>query len=546
VSTALTADYTRRHLAMAVPGAFWDADAKSWIVDLDAYPHAAPVVAKLFPELGVVAPAPEPVRPILMSEEVPLDAATMAAVKASVTASLYPYQLKDVTYSVMRMLQDGGGYLAWDMGLGKTLGAIAIAVVLRCRSVAFICNQAAKHPVVRDEFAKWAHTPWAFINVGGSKAARDRALKSFAYNVAQGIPTVAAIHPEALRLVVAQLPKVDLVVFDEAHKLAKGAERGREVPQFYKALKKIRTDYKLCLSGSVIVNSPADVFGALHWLFPKAYRHKWRDWNDRYLRFVDGYRGRLFVDVKRDRLEDLRRELGTVMCVRYKDDVLEGLPPVIERDLYVDLSPVQRRVYDEMAKRFIAELPDDRTIMATSVAVQMIRLRQIASGLDLLGDVVDSTKLDLAQELIAENLPRPTVVFAWHRATVDALVSRLGAAGHRAVGVHGGVHQRDRNAAVTAFNYDPDVVAIVATIKTLGESVSLSNRAPDVVFVESSWSPVDMAQARDRVAGGLRQKGRTGRVNVTRIVARDTVDQHRVLPALLNKQNIRNLVLGGK
>jgi SNF2 family DNA or RNA helicase len=513
-------------------------------VDLDAHPTSAPVVAKLFPELGITYTPPLPVRPILMSEEVDLPRDELLRVQKGINVDLYGYQLNDCAYTMLRMAQDGGGYLAWDMGLGKTIGAIAVANALLATKVLVVCNQSAKGPVWRDEVLTRSTVARRFINIGGSKAARERAVREF--NAEAG-PCVAAVHPEALRLVVADLPAVDLVVFDEAHKLAKGAERGREVPLFYKALKKIRTKYKLCLSGSVIVNSPADVFGALHWLFPKAYKNKWRDWNDRFLRFVDGYQGRkVFVDVRRDKLEEMRRELGTVMCVRYKDDELEGLPPVVERDLYVDLSPAQRRVYDEMAKRFMAELPDDTTIMATSVAVQMIRLRQIASGLDLMaGDVVDSTKLDLALELIAENAPKPTVVFCWHRAAVDALVSRLGAAGHRAVAVHGGVPQRDRDAAVQAFQSDPNVVAIVATIKTLGESVNL-NRASDVVFVESSWTPVDMAQARDRVAGGLRQKGRTGRVNVTRIVARDTVDQHRVLPALLNKQSMRNLILGGK
>lgn len=233
------------------------------------------------------------------------------------------------------------------------------------------------------------------------------------------------------------------------------------------------------------------------------------------------------------------------MCVRYKHDTLEGLPEVIEQDLYVTLSGDQKRVYDEMAQRLVADLPNDAgKIRATNALTQLMKLRQLACGLDLVGDIQDSAKIDAAVELVRDNLPHKTVCFTWHRATADALEARLVALGVSAVKVHGDVPMKDRTSCIERFQTVSDVKAFVGTMRTVGESINL-NASSDVVFVESSWVPTDMEQARDRVAGGLRQVGKTRRITSTRIIARDTVDESRILPALNSKTAIRKLVLGG-
>jgi hypothetical protein len=47
----------------------------------------------------------------------------------------------------------------------------------------------------------------------------------------------------------------------------------------------------------------------------------------------------------------------------------------------------------------------------------LTRLRQVATGLDLLGhDVSDSSKLDMALELIEDNPDEAFVVFSWFKA----------------------------------------------------------------------------------------------------------------------------------
>lgn len=450
---------------------------------------------------------------------------------------LYRYQAVDLSYLVARMQQDGGAYCGWSRGLGKTFGAIAAAIDVGARKIVIVGPNSSKESVWRPEIAKWAGDRWTVFNLQGSKPKRDRTVEAFA----KSRDGVLLIHYEGLRLVDwSKVKDVDLVVCDEAHRLAKGSSSSK-APLFYKALKKVKSKYRLALSGSIVINSPEDLFGALHWLVPDRYSSKWRDWNNRFLAYTTGPWGSEFVGIKAGQLEPMQHELGGLLVVRRKEDELPDLPPRIDQTIEVELSGEQKRVYDELAERFIADLPDGNQIMAASVLAQLTKLRQIATGLDLLGEnMEDSAKIDLAVDMVKDNLPNKTVVFAWHRATVRAFEKAMEAAGIPCHGITGDTKEKVRAEYVADFQTNPEVKVIVATIKTLGEAVTL-HAASDLIFLESSWTPTDMEQAADRVY----RIGQTSHVSITHIVAKDTVDTLRVMPIVKSKDEMRRLVLGG-
>lgn len=140
-------------------------------------------------------------------------------------------------------------------------------------------------------------------------------------------------------------------------------------------------------------------------------------------------------------------------------------------------------------------------------------------------------------------MPRKrVVVFAWHRATVDAIVDRLLKLGIDAAGVTGDTPMQTRADLVAEFQDDKgSLQVLVATIKTLGESVTL-HAASDLIFVESSWVPTDMEQAADRIY----RIGQEKPVTITRIIARDTVDEWRIIPTVDNKAALKRAILGGR
>jgi superfamily II DNA/RNA helicase len=70
---------------------------------------------------------------------------------------------------------------------------------------------------------------------------------------------------------------------------------------------------------------------------------------------------------------------------------------------------------------------DDGTVVKAAEGLTLLtRLRQVATGLDLLGhDVADSSKLDMALELIEDNPDEAFVVFSWFKAAAHSLAKRL-------------------------------------------------------------------------------------------------------------------------
>lgn len=82
ISIPLTADYTRRQLAMAVPGAIWDADEKTWVLH-DPTPRAAAVALRIFPELGLDYPVLAELRDQLAQDVRPFDNATPAGLRVT-------------------------------------------------------------------------------------------------------------------------------------------------------------------------------------------------------------------------------------------------------------------------------------------------------------------------------------------------------------------------------------------------------------------------------------------------------------------------------
>lgn len=512
--------------------------------------RAALIAIKLFPHVKASLPADQLERLGAIGKLDRFDAATPWAsaytpaellpnVPAVLRDKLYPYQLTDLGFAAARMRADGGAYLAWDRGLGKTLGAITLVYELNVQRAVIVTPAASKQTVWAPEFLKWdveGRFKDRVYDVGNSAAKRTRAVRSF---IEDG--GVLLVHYEALRLLDVSGLHPDIVIVDEAHRLAGGGP-GSKAPQFYRALRRLKSTYRLALSGSVIVNSPEDFFGANHWLFPDRFRSRWRDWNNRFLDYVDSGFGRVLLGVKPDRLLDLKHTLGAFMCVRDKRDELPGLPDRVVQHLYVELGPSQRRIYDDLAESFIASLPDGSTITTGTVLGQLAKLRQVATGLSLVDDSVDdSAKFDLAMELCLDNLPNKTVVFCWHRSACDELAHRLHGRGVGVAVVHGDVPHKKRDEIVRAFQEDDEPSVLIATIKTLGESVTL-HRAADVIFVESSWTAADMEQAADRVY----RIGQTERVTITHIIARDTVDDQKVLPRVTSKADLRRMILGGR
>lgn len=550
----LTTEYRKRHQARAVPGASWNPSARAWVLDHPT-PRSAAVALQVFPELASRYPELAELRDSAASNVRPFDNATPYGVEigapgvraqlASEGKSLYTFQSVDLGYVAAVLEAHGGAYIGWSRGLGKTIGTFALMDELRTRRTLIVAPNTAKDSVWRDELA--IRLPgvetWVLPN---AKAKRERMVQDVRRRSRDAPPLALIVHYEALALIAGKaknekgrtvlgdgwkaLGEWDLVVLDEGHRI----KNSRSLMS--RAAKKIPAKRRLILSGSIIENEVEELFSPLQFLFPRVYRSKWRDWNDRYIEYARGDFGQISLGVKPDRIEDLRRELGVFMVVRRKEDELD-LPEKTEQTLLVDLSPRQRKAYDELRDTFLTMLDDGTIVKAADGLAQLTRLRQVATGLDLFGDVQDSTKIDLALELLLDN-EEPAVVFSWYKSACHAMAEALRRAGVEPFVVTGDVPQAQRSEMISSFQGGEGRV-FIGTLSTLGESVNLQ-RASQGIFLDRAWNPALNAQATDRIY----RIGQRRPVTITHIVARDTVDELRVQPVLAQKEALRAAVLG--
>ncbi len=545
--------YTQNAMARAIPNAEFSRERKQWELDMDiATPRDAVVALKLFPELAVEYPQLIDLQQQMIQEMRPFDNATpfnnpieenaVSRVMAEEGKTYYEFQALDLGYLHAVLETHGGAYLGWERGMGKTIGALSLASVLSDvgddRDILIVAPNSAKGTVWYPEVEKYFGDTHHVKLLPNPKAKRELAIKQIQEWKEDGeYPIVLIVHYEALALIAGQnkkgwekLGKWKFVICDEVHRIKNLRAK------MTKALKKIQAHYKLGLSGSIIENSVEELFSPLQWLFPEQYRSKWRDWNDRFLDYVEGGYAKIFVGILEDMLEPLRAELGVFMVYRRKEDELD-MPERVDEDILIEISPGQRKAYDELVAGCIAELEDESFVVADEGLPMLTKLRQIATGLDIFGGVADSSKMDYAAELIADNQDEQFVVFSWFKPACEALADRL--ADGEACVVHGDILQHHRDALIEEFTSGSKRV-LICTIATMGESQNFQN-ANNVIFLDRSWNPSENTQAEDRVY----RLGQEQKVTITHLISKDTVDERRVTPVTLTKSVLRQILLGG-
>src|SRR5207302_1127137 len=109
----------------------------------------------------------------------------------------------------------------------------------------------------------------------------------------------------------------------------------------------------------------------------------------------------------------------------------------------------------------------------------------------------DSSKQDLAVELIEDNPDEAFVVFSWYKRAAESLAERLRANGVDCFTVTGDTPAAQRADFIRRFQAGEGRV-FIGTISTLGESVTL-HRANNAIFLDRSWNPAINEQAEDRI-----------------------------------------------
>lgn len=386
--------------------------------------------------------------------------------ESQVNPACFAYQREDI----VRALKLKRAMLAWEMGLGKTLGGIEFMRLSNSSRCIVVCPAMARG-VWEDDLAKWwpDHHPITVIRDG--KAAANFALEASA-------SYICIISYELLKKL--RLPsKVDCVVADESHYI-KEAKVARS-----KALREIldkwNVNYRLFLTGTPITINPIDIHHQADSLYPGRMGNVWA-FGDTYCGRVPNsyrYRGYDYDGVNTLRAEELYTRLSSFIFRRTKAEVADQLPKLITRTI---------------------KLKPDR-----SFAAKIDAALKSGEGLDAILESAGNSKIDPLVALTEEDFEGGTThacLLTYFQATADEVAGRL----EDAIGgwdikpivfhVDGKVPEKKRQAIIAEAKKTPHAI-LVTTMKAVNVGINLTKFSP-ATFVELYGAPGIMGQAAGR------------------------------------------------
>ena len=416
----------------------------------------------------------------------------------SSNSTLRAYQLEGVERLIQITSRRHAALLADEPGLGKTIQVCEFINRTHPNSILIVCP-ASLRVNWYNEITKWVINTFQDIVIVSYEA------------VAAG--KVADRY-------------FDLAVFDESHYL-KNPKAARTKQSFA-----IRATTRLFLTGTPVVNRPMEMYPILKSCGLKLTKTEYGK------RFCDG---KLVVVRWRptkkmawdfsgasncDELNSLLRQ--HLMVRRTKREVLPELPfksrQVIEMDVRLPESEELRSAVSAMFRGFTDAAANIKELKA--IAFEELSRARLATAQSKLPHV-----LQFAEDLLEEE--EKLVIFAYHREIVDAIAAHFG---DTAVKLYGGMTDKQKNAAVEAFQHGGARV-FVGQITAAGTGLTLT-AAKTVLFAELDWVPGNVIQCEDR----CHRFGQKDPVRIFHLTSRGSVDA-RMIKALVDKQKVTEAVV---
>ena len=437
------------------------------------------------------------------------------------TAPLFPHQI----VAASRLAQGMPTYLGLDMGIGKTRAFIEAVKAREARRVLALVPATAIL-VWKREVHLW-HGTNLVVTV---KTAADLAKPGIYYLVSHGLMSQKdGPVPEAL----AEGPPFAMTAIDEAHAF-NSADTNR-VRALRKAMVKLGDITPL--SGTPMKNHAGDLYTLLSICWPQGIKrpdgHPMSrfDYEERFCRVAHksfgGPRTIRVIEGSKN-LDVLKTMIAPFMMRVRKENVFKDLPPILWDSVPVPLDttqfpPEEASRFEETVTRILAR---ESVTSGRDAVTEALRIMSSSVGLMTTRRLLGAAKLRGATEYLVDmldNLPddRKLLVFAHHAHVIAALARHLGE--YSPAVLVGTTRPKDREIAVDKFLNDRRCRVFVGNIQAAGTAITLVGpncKCSDVVFVESSWTPMDNAQAACRVHRIGQQDGVVARM----LSAAGTVD----------------------
>lgn len=444
-------------------------------------------------------------------------------------ATLRDYQLDGYRW-LSRLSRWGvGGVLADDMGLGKTVQTLGILIDRAADGPALVIAPTSVGENWVREAARFAPSLNAVLY---RDCDRDEIIKIAGPGHVL-IVSYQLMQRDAKRF--ATRPWTTLVL-DEAQFIKNSQTKTSQ------AIRTLQADWRLGLSGTPLENHLGELWSLFRTLSP-GLLGSWQRFRSRFAEPIERHNDA-------ERREALARLVRPFILRRTKDKVLTELPPRTEITLRAELSPAERKLYEDARLAALAELTHGAADGEKShegrrriqTLAWLTRLRQLACHPSLVEPNWKGTsaKLDLLLSLVDElrDGDHRALVFSQfvkHLGVVREVLDRRGIAYQY---LDGSTPSHERQRRVDAFQAGEGDLFLIS-LKAGGTGLNLT-AADYVLHLDPWWNPAVEDQATDRA----HRIGQERPVTVYRLVAERTIEEQ-ILQLHADKRELVAGVLDG-
>ncbi|EJD46099.1 SNF2 superfamily chromatin remodeling protein [Auricularia subglabra TFB-10046 SS5] len=508
-------------------------------------------------------------------------------IPVKINAELRKYQVDGISWLAFLAKYQLHGILCDDMGLGKTLQSITIL--------------ASKHHERAENFKETkspdaTHLPSLVVCPPTLAGHWYHEIKKYTDNLrplmyvgttrerTKLLPTlkkydVVITSYDVVRNDISNLMDINwhYCILDEGHIIKNPRTK------LSKAVKCIRAQHRLLLSGTPIQNNVLELWSLFDFLMP-GFLGTEPSFNERFgkpiLTSRDAKSSSKASEAAALALEALHKQVLPFLLRRLKEDVLNDLPPKIIQDYTCDLSDLQKHLYDDFSKSQVSQEvsssikssaagPSTHIFQALqylrklcnhpALALKTLAEKNVAELVERfskntpasLRDIEHAPKLQALRQLLLDcgigTSPGSSSGDAKDDLLDDAAASSGGLAQHRVLifcqmkqmidiieedlfkrhmpsvtymRLDGNTDASKRHNVVQTFNADPSIDCLLLTTHVGGLGLTLTG-ADTVIFVEHDWNPMKDLQAMDRA----HRLGQKKVVNVYRLITRGTLEE---------------------
>lgn len=461
-------------------------------------------------------------------------------VPKALNAELRPYQKEGFKW-INEITDLGfGGVLADDMGLGKTLQIIAFLLSQKkSKSIVVVSTSVIYNWM--DEFEKFAPS----IRIGlvhGSKSKRDKVLREFKRGLGikieeDNLKEKSYEKYDVLLTTYGTLKNdekayenlsFDYCIIDEAQNIKNPAA------QATLSVKNIKSRCNIALTGTPIENNLMELWSIFDFVMPG------------YLFTKERFRERFILD--ESNLSELKYLITPFILRRLKEDVLSELPEKLEKKYLVEMKGKQKQLYSFYVKAIKNQLNENKSSEKSgrdkiNLFSYLTKLREICLDPSLV--VPDytggSSKLTVVKEIVkdASESGKKILLFSQFTSVLKKIEEDFKKEDISYLYLDGGTSSKDRVERVKKFNEDSNIKVFLISLKAGGVGLNLTS-ASVVIHFDPWWNPAVEDQATDRA----HRFGQENKVEVIKLVAKDTIEEKIVLMQEDKRELIQSLMDG--